>query len=141
LFEGEELVAIFYIAGVEPDLASDSPFAGLVRLGQLLTRSCASGAANADRVEMPIESPADLDTYLEQTPLGDIQRQKLLLLLDRHDWNIARVARLMGITRRTVYLRLRRYGIPRERRYKTRTRGGAFRAARSGSIGGTEERR
>jgi len=40
---------------------------------------------------------------------------KLLLLLNRNEWNIARVARLMGVTRRTVYLRLQRYNIPRER--------------------------
>ena len=44
------------------------------------------------------------------------------LLLNRNEWNIARVARLMGVTRRTVYLRLQRYGIPRERVPRTRTR-------------------
>jgi transcriptional regulator of acetoin/glycerol metabolism len=49
----------------------------------------------------------------------DIEREKLLLLLNRNEWNIARVARLMGVTRRTVYLRLRRYNIPRERIRKT----------------------
>ena len=35
---------------------------------------------------------------------------------------IPRVARLMGVTRRTIYLRLQRYNIPRERVPKTRTR-------------------
>jgi transcriptional regulator of acetoin/glycerol metabolism len=44
-----------------------------------------------------------------------MEREKLLLLLNRNEWNIARVARLMGVTRRTVYLRLQRYNIPRER--------------------------
>ncbi len=51
-----------------------------------------------------------------------MEREKLLLLLNRNEWNIARVSRLMGVTRRTVYLRLQRYGIPRERVPRTRTR-------------------
>ena len=46
-------------------------------------------------------------------------REKLLLLLNRNEWNIARVSRLMGVTRRTIYLRLQRYGIPREKIRKT----------------------
>jgi DNA-binding NtrC family response regulator len=51
-----------------------------------------------------------------------MEREKLLLLLNRNEWNIARVARLMGVTRRTVYLRLQRYNIPRERVPKSRPR-------------------
>ena len=31
----------------------------------------------------------------------------------------------MGVTRRTIYLRLQRYNIPRERVYKTRLRSAA----------------
>jgi transcriptional regulator of acetoin/glycerol metabolism len=61
-------------------------------------------------------------TYLERTPVEDMEREKLLLLLNRNEWNIARVARLMGVTRRTIYLRLQRYNIPRERVPKTRLR-------------------
>ena len=49
-----------------------------------------------------------------------MEREKLLLLLNRNEWNIARVARMMGVTRRTVYLRLQRYNIPRERVPKSR---------------------
>jgi transcriptional regulator of acetoin/glycerol metabolism len=62
------------------------------------------------------------ETYLERTPVEDMEREKLLLLLNRNEWNIARVARLMGVTRRTIYLRLQRYNIPRERVPKTRLR-------------------
>ncbi len=39
----------------------------------------------------------------------------MLSLLERNDWNIAVVARLMGVTRRTVYMRLRSFGIERRR--------------------------
>jgi len=51
-----------------------------------------------------------------------MEREKLLLLLNRNEWNIARVARLMGVTRRTVYLRLQRYNIRAERVLKSRPR-------------------
>jgi transcriptional regulator of acetoin/glycerol metabolism len=62
------------------------------------------------------------EAYLERTPVEDMEREKLLLLLNRNEWNIARVARLMGVTRRTIYLRLQRYNIPRERVPKGRLR-------------------
>jgi len=40
------------------------------------------------------------EAYLERTPVEDMEREKLLLLLNRNEWNIARVARMMGVTRR-----------------------------------------
>ncbi len=42
-------------------------------------------------------------------------RLQLLTLLERNDWNIAHVARLLGVTRRTVYMRLHSFGIERRR--------------------------
>ncbi len=39
----------------------------------------------------------------------------LQALLDRHEWNIARVARLLGVTRMTVYNRMRRLGVARRK--------------------------
>jgi DNA-binding protein Fis len=50
---------------------------------------------------------------------GEIERRRLVATLERHEWNIARVARLMGVTRRTIYLRLKRYKIDRRRVPKT----------------------
>ena len=38
----------------------------------------------------------------------------MLSFLERNDWKIAAVARLLGVTRRTVYLRLRSFGIERK---------------------------
>jgi transcriptional regulator of acetoin/glycerol metabolism len=61
-------------------------------------------------------------TYLERTPSHEMEKEKMLLLLDRNEWNIARVARLMNVTRRTIYLRLQRWGIPREKVRKTKPR-------------------
>jgi len=42
-------------------------------------------------------------------------RLQLLSVLERHEWNIAEVSRLLGVTRRTVYLRLRSFAIARKR--------------------------
>jgi len=49
----------------------------------------------------------------ETTPTEEARLQ-LLSLLERHEWNIAEVARLLRVTRRTVYMRLRSFGIERK---------------------------
>ena len=51
----------------------------------------------------------------------------LRMLLEQHEWNVARVSRVLGVTRTTVYNRMRRQGVPRERVLKTarRLRGAA----------------
>ena len=66
--------------------------------------------------EHPFRVDAD---DLEIVTGAEIERQRLLSTLERHEWNIARVARLIGVTRRTIYLRLRRYKIDRQRVPKT----------------------
>jgi hypothetical protein len=43
----------------------------------------------------------------------------LRALLEEQEWNVTRVARLLGVTRMTVYNRLRRNGVRRERVFKT----------------------
>jgi len=35
------------------------------------------------------------------------------VLLEKHEWNIAQVARLMGVTRATIYNRIAKLGIAR----------------------------
>ena len=35
--------------------------------------------------------------------------------LDENAWNVARVARTLGVTRRTIYMRMQRFGILRRR--------------------------
>jgi len=65
----------------------------------------------------PALSP--VQAYLSQTSDEDIARERLLLLLVQNEWNIARVARIMGMTRRTIYHRLQRHNIVREKVRKT----------------------
>ena len=42
-------------------------------------------------------------------------RAGLMRVLNDSEWNLARAARMLGVTRRTVYLRMQRYGIERQR--------------------------
>jgi hypothetical protein len=116
VLEEEELLALLYVDSQEPhfcdahDLERLSKFSRIVAKSVQDTASPRPGGGSGDSWE----------TYLERTPVEDMEREKLLLLLNRNEWNIARVARMMGVTRRTVYLRLQRYNIPRERVPKSR---------------------
>jgi hypothetical protein len=116
VLEDEALVALLYVDSQEPhfcdahDLDRLSKFSRIVAKSVHDTASPRPGGVVGDSWE----------AYLERTPVEDMEREKLLLLLNRNEWNIARVARMMGVTRRTVYLRLQRYNIPRERVPKSR---------------------
>lgn len=52
---------------------------------------------------------------VEATPTEDFDRERLVVLLERNEWNIARVARILEVERSTVYRRMERWGIPRQR--------------------------
>jgi ActR/RegA family two-component response regulator len=93
------LVGALYLEGVG---AFDEAGVG----ASLLTLTKAVGSR--DRVET-------LATYMPAVPADEILREQMVAALDRNEWNISKVARVLGVARRTVYLRLERYGIPRKR--------------------------
>jgi hypothetical protein len=76
-----------------------------------LFRNALSVAADAPR--------ESFDDYLQSVSPEQVARHQLTVLLDRHEWNIARVARVLRVERATVYSRMQRYGIPRKRVRKT----------------------
>jgi transcriptional regulator with GAF, ATPase, and Fis domain len=116
---GDDLVALLYVDSLDPHFCSAHD---LERMGKF-SRIVAKAVTETGPMRHQAQSRAEAwETYLERTPVEDMEREKLLLLLNRNEWNIARVARLMGVTRRTIYLRLQRYNIPRERVPKTRLR-------------------
>ena len=118
----DELLALVYVDSLDPHFCSAHD---LERMGKF-SRIIAKAVTDEGPSRHHGQSRADAwETYLERTPVEDMEREKLLLLLNRNEWNIARVARLMGVTRRTIYLRLQRYNIPRERVPKTRVRAAA----------------
>lgn len=116
VFDGDDLVALLYVDSAEPEFCPGTDLERLATFSRMLARAVRPAA------DPPPRDVAEWEAYLERTPVPDIERQKLLLLLNHNAWNIARVARLMGVTRRTVYLRLQRYNIARERVYKSRLR-------------------
>ena len=111
VFDDETLVALLYVDSGEPHFCDAHDIERLAKFSRIIAKAVADGAAPAPAGR----SGESWESYLERTPVEDMEREKLLLLLNRNEWNIARVARLMGVTRRTIYLRLQRYNIPRER--------------------------
>ena len=65
---------------------------------------------------------SDWAMELDRAEPDALERERLLLLLTRNEWNISRVARILNVTRMTVYNRLVRFNIPRERVSKTQRR-------------------
>jgi transcriptional regulator with GAF, ATPase, and Fis domain len=117
-FEGEELIALLYVDSLDPHFCEEHDLARLQKFSRIIAKAVRESSTEATQA-----AASDVwEAYLERTPVEDMEREKLLLLLNRNEWNIARVARLMGVTRRTVYLRLQRYNIPRERVPKSRPR-------------------
>jgi hypothetical protein len=94
---GDEMVAAVYLAQPEGLSVQGAAVFG-AGIAQAVRASDSAGTRRR-----PEASPADE------------ARIQMLSLLERNDWNIAAVARLLGVTRRTVYMRLRSFGIERRR--------------------------
>ena len=94
---GDEMVAALYLAQPEGLAVADARVFG-------------TAIAQAVRASETPEAPR----WFPQTNPTEEARLQLLSMLERHEWNIAEVARLLGVTRRTVYLRLRSFGIERK---------------------------
>jgi transcriptional regulator with GAF, ATPase, and Fis domain len=109
-FFGDELVALLYADSLEPYFCTRHDQQRLADISNLVGKAIgAPGEVSGREAE---ESWAE---YLEAAdPVFNKQRDELLLLLNRTDWNIARVARILSVSRRTLYVRLEKYRIPRE---------------------------
>jgi len=116
----ESLSAVLYVDSMDPHFCTPQDLERLAKFSRIIAKAVGE-TASAGTERAPSRAEA-WESYLERTPVEDMEREKLLLLLNRNEWNIARVSRLMGVTRRTIYLRLQRYKIPRERVRKTRLR-------------------
>jgi transcriptional regulator with GAF, ATPase, and Fis domain len=117
VFKGDDLLALLYVDSRDPHFCEPHDIERLTKLSRIVAKAVAGDETTAS------EPPETVwRSYLERTPLEDMEREKLLLLLNRNEWNISRVARLMGVTRRTIYMRLARHKIPREKVPKTRRR-------------------
>jgi len=57
-------------------------------------------------------SPDDADTATTQISLASAERQALLQVIEQHHWNMSIVAEHFGISRNTLYRKIKRHGIP-----------------------------
>ena len=110
VFEGDELVALLYVDSLDPHFCTAQDLERMSKFSRILAKAVGDTSGPEPRAG---RSEA-WETYLERTPVEDMEREKLLLLLNRNEWNISRVSRLLGVTRMTVYNRLDRFKIPRE---------------------------
>jgi len=95
---GNEMVAALYLAQPESLTALDAAVFGTAIAHAVL-------ASDTEEPKLPVQA----------TSPAEQGRLQMLTLLDGNDWNIAEVARRLGVTRRTVYMRLRSFGIERRR--------------------------
>jgi len=122
IMEEQQLAALLYVDSAEPHFCAAHDLERLSKFSRIVVKAVREESGGGGGGMLSPSRKEAWETYLERTPVEDMEREKLLLLLNRNEWNIARVARLMDVTRRTIYLRLQRYNIPRERVRKTRPR-------------------
>ena len=67
----------------------------------------------AAAVAAPPMPQRGLEEALQDMSTEELQREKTLLLLRQNEWNVSRVSRLMGCSRRTIYTHLEKWGIQR----------------------------
>jgi hypothetical protein len=106
VLSGRGLAGLLYVRTAEPRFVADRDRKALAQFA-----SIAAIALSAPD-EPPLRDAA-VERYLERTVADDVARHQLLVLLERCEWNIAHVARLVGVTRATVYNRIARLGIER----------------------------
>jgi transcriptional regulator with GAF, ATPase, and Fis domain len=110
VLRARSLVGLMFVDSRESRFEDERDIEGLTQFARVASVALTAPAGGA-----PVNPVGDLESYLELSPVEDIEREQLILLLDRYEWNIARVSRVMGVARQTIYLRLRRYGIERRR--------------------------
>ena len=104
------LAGLAYIEG--PGVQRPSGLPLLLPLSQVFARVLRGADAH--------EQTSDEDG---QATTHDADTAALYVLMERNEWNVARVARLMGVTRMTIYNRLRRARVQRKRVLKASRRG------------------
>jgi DNA-binding NtrC family response regulator len=93
-------------------------FPGNVReLRNLLQRAvltCRDGVIRASDLNLPATAAAGAVAAagaLNSQPLAEVERAHIRALLDTHQGHRNRVATALGITERTLYRKLKRYGL------------------------------
>jgi transcriptional regulator of acetoin/glycerol metabolism len=100
--DGSDVIALLYLE--RPKTFQVEKLAAFRIALAKAVRAAIAGMGSAETVQ---------GSFLSMRP-EDIIREQLLMALHQEEWCIARVARTLGVTRRTIYLRMQRLGIPRK---------------------------
>lgn len=65
----------------------------------------------SDILFSPIETAMALEENKEQSNLGEVEKSTILRVIEKHNGNISKAARELGITRTALYRRLNKYDI------------------------------
>jgi hypothetical protein len=67
-------------------------------------------------LKLPDRPPVSpIEVYLETTHPEQVEREQLGILLRRNEWNVSRVARLIGVSRVTIYNRMQKLRLALDR--------------------------
>lgn len=102
------LVALLYLSPAPPPSVLPRHF--LPHIGELLALSLEPERGATARGTAAVH---DMDEPSLTLTSREAARDELITLLESQEWNVARVARVLGVTRMTIYNRLRRHAIPR----------------------------
>jgi len=58
-----------------------------------------------------LESPADMPAENDNVPLSIMEKNAILKVIEKHNGNITRAAKELGLTRTALYRRLSKYDI------------------------------
>jgi transcriptional regulator with GAF, ATPase, and Fis domain len=99
---GSDFVGVLFLAH-----ASGLDLGRLSRVLEILAKAMKNGASAPRGGEWA--------AFLERTSPEEVAREQLVVLLEQNEWNVARVARLKGVTRPTIYNWMERYRITRKK--------------------------
>lgn len=68
---------------------------------------------DTDQGDLRIKGDETPGSYMESK--NKFEMEYILGLLAQHDWNIAATARIMGISRKTLYQKMNKYNIMRDK--------------------------
>ena len=74
---------------------------------------CDSAVIEVDDLPAAIRQAAAPPARLSEHPLEDAEKLALLGVLEQHRWHMTQTAEQLGVSRNTLYRKLRRHGIAR----------------------------
>jgi hypothetical protein len=107
------LLGLLYVDSRVAHFLDSSDLAELPKLGRILALPLAAGNGHAPLAAGMQAAPA------VASATANTEKDRLVGLLNANQWNILRVAKMIGVTRRTIYLRMQRWGIERKKPKKT----------------------